>query len=166
GALQISRMGLLETMGLSPEVIKGIESGIAYKEASTDLSIYETRLDGAPPQQVMAEIQRKFQTSEARLRNLVQTHETLQKGIFGNNEQMLAIKDKIEFLTKRYLEAKGISTDKDLTNIYSGGAEIRVFSGINQGGIISFNGTTKFNYDVLRFWKKGNKIKPRYLQSS
>lgn len=166
-ARQLSRMGVLETMGLAPEVIRSIESGIAYKESSVDLSVYETKFDGSSnPQQVIGEIQRKFSESEAKMRRFVQTFETLHKGIFGNSEEMMAIKDKIEFLSKRYLEAKGISTTSDLTKLYTANSEIRVFTGFDEGGIVTFDGRTKFNYDALRFFSKGKDIQPRYLPDS
>lgn len=155
-AQQLYEMKVLERMkGYTPERVEELLYRISAKSRELDLAQYRM----AVPQDknivgMIEQLQRSFVENGNKFAVLQDKYTQLHDGLYGKDEDLSAIKGKIDFLSKRYLQAKGIKLSAER-------------SYIEAAKLHDFDIVSKFDYNKLRtslFKGKGvSHVDPSYL---
>lgn len=155
-AEQLFQLNVLDKMnGMTPERIEEFLYRISAKRREVDLNQYHL----AVPQNkdvvgMISELQRSFIENGNKFAVLQDKFNQMHDGLYGKSDEQTAIKEKIAFLSRRYLYAKGIQ--------YNGKKQF-----VEQATLHDFDVVSKFDYNKLRTMRPaGEGVKhgePSYL---
>lgn len=145
-AQQLYEMGVLQKMqGFTPERIEELLFRISAKSKELNLGEY---MMAVPKDKnvvgMIAELQRSFTENGNRFALINDKYLQLHEGLYGKDEDLSVIKDKINFLSRRYLQAKGIKLTADREFILS-------------ARLHDFDVVSKFDFNKLRTYRPQGK---------
>lgn len=145
-ALQLHEMKVLDKMkGFTPEKIEELLYRISAKSREIDFDNYRMAI---PKDKnvvgMISELQRSFIENGNKFAVLQDKWTQLHDGLYGRDEDLSAVKNKINFLTKRYMQAKGIKLTAERSLIES--------AKLNDFDVVS-----KFDYNKLRSYRPQGK---------
>jgi hypothetical protein len=145
-AQQLFEMKILEKMpNFTPERIEELLYRVAAKSRELDLNQY---MMAAPKDgnivAMVSELQKSFTENGNRFALINDRYLKLHDGFYGKDEDISLIRDRVAFLSRRYLQAKGIKLTADREFILS-------------AKLHDFDVVSKYDYNKLRTYRPQGK---------
>jgi len=141
-AQQLYEMGVLQKMqNMTPEAVEELLFRVSAKGSEVDLSQFQLPVpkDGNVVGMIN-QLQKQFYEHGSRFSVMEDRYQKLHDGLYGKSDATAEIKEKIDFLAKRYLWAKGTLIAKETDFI-------------KKASLHQFDVVSSFDYMALRRYK-------------